>query len=95
MLEQLEAEEAASMRRKERLKQIPELLAQENTLIMELSSSLSDLQKKVKGASGGHKSPKHQVFAPVDESQFVDVNLQFLLACKFKANETAFILFVE
>lgn len=83
----MEAEEAASLRRMERIKQISELLAKEKVLIMELSSNLSELQSNVKVATTSltQKSSKHHISKPVDESALVDLNLQFLLACKFAA----------
>ncbi|VDL59923.1 unnamed protein product [Hymenolepis diminuta] len=80
----MEAEEAASLRRMERIKQISELLAKEKVLIMELSSNLSELKSNVKVSTTylTQKSSKHHTSKLVDESALVDFNLQFLLACQ-------------
>ncbi|VDO05834.1 unnamed protein product [Rodentolepis nana] len=75
-----EAEEAASLRRMERIMEISDLLAKEKVLIMELSSNLSELQSNFKAST--QKSSKHNTSKPVDESALVGLNLQFLLACQ-------------
>ncbi|KAM7534669.1 hypothetical protein Aperf_G00000115014 [Anoplocephala perfoliata] len=81
-----EAEEAASSRRTERVKEISDLLVKEKALILELSASLGELQTRIvkttSWATSKSSSKRRQASNPVDESTLVNLNLQFLLACQ-------------
>lgn len=89
-----EAEEAALSRRTERIKEISDLLVKEKALILELSTSLGELQTVAKTAVTTNKSSKRHASTPVDEGRLVDLNLQFLLACEYSSTYSSSIALI-
>ena len=75
------------LRKQERMREIGELIAQERSLIMDLSSNLSEMHSTVKiSASASAKSSKSGYRGSsrggVTTSAFVNLNYRFLLACE-------------
>uniref|UniRef100_A0A5K3F6I8 PH domain-containing protein n=2 Tax=Mesocestoides corti TaxID=53468 RepID=A0A5K3F6I8_MESCO len=76
------ASEAAAVRRLERIKELSDLIDQEKTLIMELSSSLTELHSKRSNSKPERSASASTPSAPGGEAGLVELNQNFLLACQ-------------